>query len=118
MKRLIALGLTAALVAGPAAACEDMQSDKTVLSNADFPVRGHSYWTDKSPVSIKWGTGLLAATATPDDNGEWTVMIKAPAEPGSYKLVATQNRDDSAPVTITVNVVQKTADAGMTARHN
>lgn len=113
MKRIIAGALGAFLAVGSAQACEDMEGGGTVLANAQFPVRGHSYWTDKSPVTIKWSTGTVAATATPDDNGEWSVEVKALAEPGSYKLVATQNREDSAPVSITVNIVpQRSADAG------
>lgn len=116
MKRTIAGAVAALLVGGTAQACEDMEGGGTVLANAQFPVRGHSYWTDKSVVTINWSTGALAATATPDDNGEWTVTVTALPQPGNYKLIATQNREDSAPVAITVNVVQRTADAGGTAR--
>ncbi len=112
MKRIIAGAIGALTMIGSAQACEDMEGGGTVLSNAQFPVRGHSYWTDKSPVTIKWSTGQVAATATPDDNGEWSVTVTALPVPGNYKLIATQNREDSAPVAITVNVVQRTADAG------
>ena len=115
MKRIVAGALCAILAASGAQACEDMEGGGTVLTNAQFPIRGHSYWTDKSPATIKWSTGTVAATATPDENGEWSVTIKALPEPGSYKLVATQDREDSAPVAITVNVVpQRAAEAGST----
>ena len=118
MKRIIVGAMGAMLIAGSAQACEDMEGGGTVLANAQFPIRGHSYWTDKSPVTIKWSTGAVAATATPDDNGEWSVTITALPEPGNYKLVATQNREDSAPVSITVNIVQRTAAAGSDTQAN
>jgi hypothetical protein len=111
MKRIIAGVLGALVIFGSAQACEEMDGGGTVLSNTQFPVRGFSYWSDKSPVTIKWNTGQIAATATPNENGEWSVTITALAEPGAYKLVATQSREDSAPVSISVNIVQRTADA-------
>ena len=105
MKRLIAGIAGAFLFIGGANACEDMQGGGTVLSNAQFPVRGHSYWTDKSPITIAWENGQIAARVSPDDNGEFAITVTAPSAAGTYKLVARQDRDDSAPVTITVAVV-------------
>ena len=105
MKRLIAGIAGVFIVSGGANACEDMQGGGTVLSNAQFPVRGYSYWTDKTPITIAWDNGQVAARVSPDDNGEFAITVTAPSVPGTYKLVARQNRDDSAPVTITVAVV-------------
>ena len=105
MKRLIAGIAGMVLASSSANACEDMKGGGTVLSNAPFPVRGYSYWTDKSPITVVWQNGELAARVSPDDNGEFAITVTAPSAPGTYRLVARQNRDDSAPVTITVSVV-------------
>ena len=114
MKRMIAGAVFAVLASGSAQACEDMQGGGTVLSNAQFPVRGYSYWTDKSPVTISWNTGMVAASVAPDDNGEWSVVVTAPTAPGTYKLIARQNREDSEPVVITVSVVVPESPEGKT----
>ena len=105
MKRLLAGAMGGLLFVGGASACEDMHGGGTVLSNAQMPVRGYSYWTDRSPVTVAWENGQVVARVSPDDNGEFTIIVAAPAVPGTYKLVARQDREDSAPVTITVSVV-------------
>ena len=112
MKRLIIGALGATLLAGSAQACEEMEGGGTFLSNSQFPVRGFSYWTDKSPVTLIWNTGEVVAQVSPDDNGEFSLTVAAPTQPGIYTLTARQNRDDSEPVTITVKVLpQQTTDA-------
>lgn len=94
------------MMAGTAQACEEMTGEKVVQARAEFSVRGFSYWSDASTVTLEWSTGKLAGKATPDQNGEWSVVLVAPAEPGTFVLTARQDRPDSAPVTLTVEVVE------------
>lgn len=94
------------LGAGSASACELMTVDqKQVVASSEFEVRGYNYWSDQSLITISWEDGAVAETAVPDGGGEFSTIVSAPAQPGTYRLVAQQAREDSAPVVATVTVV-------------
>lgn len=117
MKTILAGAVGALLMVSGAVACEEMDSVKIIKISSEFSVRGFSYWTDKSPVTVSWQTGEKAGMAAPDQNGEWSLVLTAPEKPGTYTLVARQNRADSEPVKLTIDVVDPTKMAALSSEN-